>query len=496
MTLLGPIFGTDPDAIAFVGGSERISYGRLCEDVDTLAWWLHDRGIGAGSGLGIQFKGGLSYWVWVAHLAAIRIGARHATIDSLKSLRPAMGADGNQLDAYLFAGAALRNLPPSLRPLSIEPRGFGPLAEQLGVKPRAWTKPETECHAARIALTSGTTGRPHALLWTYDIMADRIAQAGSDIVNGAQERLCPLIGTGTTAGFRYPIAAWRAGAAVLSWSNGNDGRAVSHATVQRSTLLVISPANLRTIISSSKSSYQGHGGRTLIVLGARVPTSLRDAALRTMGARVNVHYGSTETGRVAGGDAALTDRHPGAVGFASGGATIEIVDADGVALPAGEAGIVRIRTPSMCGDYLPDGNSDRQSSIFKDGWFYPGDHGILFEDGLLAIEGRATETVNIGGIKISLPDIESRLLELPGIADACAIRVAHRKDDLLVIVLVSAQDHESKPLHEAIGKMVPKNTPFRIVKTRAIARNAAGKVQRDVLAQKLLTLIEKRETDG
>ena len=496
MTLLGPIFGTDPDAIAFVGGSERISYGRLCEDVDTLAWWLHDQGIGVGSGLGIQFKGGLSYWVWIAHLAAIRIGARHATIDSVKSLRPAMGADGKQLDACLFTGSAMRNLPPSLRPLAIAVRGFGPLAEQLGVSPRAWAEPGTERHATRIALTSGTTGRPHALLWTYEIMADRIAQAAADIVNGAQEQLCPVIGTGTTAGFRYPIAAWRTGATVLSWSDGRDGRSISHAMVQQSTLLVASPANLRTIINTGKPPYSGRDRRNLIVLGARVPAGLRDSALRLVGRRVNVHYGSTETGRVAGGDAALTDRHPGAVGFASGGATIGIVDEDDSELPAGQTGIVRIRTPSMCDGYLPDGSGDRQSSIFRDGWFYPGDHGILFEDGLLAIEGRATETVNIGGIKISLPDVESGLVEIPGVADACAIRVAHRAGDLLAFVLVPAADHDRETLRGAIMKLVPKNTPFRIVKTRAIARNAAGKVQRDVLAQRLLSLIEKRETVG
>ena len=55
-----------------------------------------------------------------------------------------------------------------------------------------------------------------------------------------------------------------------------------------------------------------------------------------------------------------------------------------------------------------------ESSHFADGYFYPGDIGRLFDDGLLAIEGRIGDTFNVGGWKVNAADLEAKLAFLPG----------------------------------------------------------------------------------
>lgn len=73
--------------------------------------------------------------------------------------------------------------------------------------------------------------------------------------------------------------------------------------------------------------WQDRAGRTIIVLGDRLPVTVRDTALATACGTLLVGYGSTETGSIASGDSALIDRHPGAFGFVRDGATVEIGDA-------------------------------------------------------------------------------------------------------------------------------------------------------------------------
>ena len=64
---------------------------------------------------------------------------------------------------------------------------------------------------------------------------------------------------------------------------------------------------------------------------------------------------------------------------------------------------------------------------FRDGWFYPGDVGRLYEDGLLAIDGRTGDTLNVGGWKVGAVDLEARVAELPHVRDVCAVAMGLKK---------------------------------------------------------------------
>ena len=89
--------------------------------------------------------------------------------------------------------------------------------------------------------------------------------------------------------------------------------------------------------------WPGRAGRTIVVLGGRLPVAVRDAALATACAPLLISYGSTETGSIALGDQQLIDRHPGAVGFVRDGVSVEIVDAARKPVAAGEPGLVRVK---------------------------------------------------------------------------------------------------------------------------------------------------------
>ena len=215
MTLLSQIFAHDPDGIAFSAGGDlegvgggSITYRQFAEDVDVMAFWLHDQGISAGTRLGIQLNDS-SYWTWVAHLAAIRLGACHMTGGTEMSQSKELG-----LEAFLIGKSRPSKVAEPVRTLLADRFSLEPLARQLGVEPRAWPDRSTELQASRLALTSGTTGVPRALLWNYDMICARVAQVASSAGLTQSTRLYPALGVMTTAGFRYPLATWQAGETV------------------------------------------------------------------------------------------------------------------------------------------------------------------------------------------------------------------------------------------------------------------------------------------
>ena len=76
MAILEPIYSHVRDRIAVRAGQSLITYGRLTDDVDSMAYWLLGQGLTPGDRVTLH-PGNLantSYWDWIMHLGAIRAG--------------------------------------------------------------------------------------------------------------------------------------------------------------------------------------------------------------------------------------------------------------------------------------------------------------------------------------------------------------------------------------------------------------------------------------
>jgi acyl-coenzyme A synthetase/AMP-(fatty) acid ligase len=500
-SILAPIFARNPDSVAIRAANVEISYGQFCQDIDTMALWLNQHGVEPGSRLGIRFRGDKSYWTWVVHLAAIRVGTTHVTINSPETLRAAIRLESGGITTYLIDAPEAPGAPPGLNVLPFQPTGVAPLHELLDVEPIAWPEPETEATAARLVFTSGTTGRPQLVLWNPAVFVERIEQVERAMKFSESTRLFSTVGLMAGFGFRFQIPVWRAGGTLLVEGNrGEVDKPSADLLREDSNLLVMSPATLRNQLSSHPERWRGKRGRTLVVGGGRTPVALRDEALKTAAAKIEIQYGATETGWMARGDAKILDRDPGAVGFLTDGVTVEIVDAEERPLPAGEIGTIRVRTGSMAEGYekvrprrnepLRPAAAGPRSSAFRDGWFYPGDLGSLTDDGLLILAGRASDAINIGGVKLSIADIEGTLAQNPALPDICLVPLRLDRGDVLAVVAAVGAGEGPKELEEAIRGALPRGCPFRLVRARHIPRNETGKVRRHALAQRLTQMLE------
>ena len=103
------------------------------------------------------------------------------------------------------------------------------------------------------------------------------------------------------------------------------------------------------------------------------------------GVRILRGYGSTELFRPISYLAADADDHPDAIGRPVPGVEVRMVDDDGRALPAGEAGELLIRTPAAMDGYLDAPEETRD--VLVDGWFRTGDLARVSADGWVTIDG-------------------------------------------------------------------------------------------------------------
>ena len=142
-------------------------------------------------------------------------------------------------------------------------------------------------------------------------------------------------------------------------------------------------------------------------------------------ARMATGYGMTETtgaGTHHDGQAAID--HPDAVGAPVPGYAICVRDPEGGLLPEGQTGEIHLRGASNFIGYWDDPDATNRA-LDHDRWYRTGELGHM-EGGLLYLDGRGSDLIIRGGENIYPIEIENRLIEHPGIAEAAVIGVADR----------------------------------------------------------------------
>ncbi|MQA04189.1 MAG: AMP-binding protein [Streptosporangiales bacterium] len=122
------------------------------------------------------------------------------------------------------------------------------------------------------------------------------------------------------------------------------------------------------------------------------------------------------------------------------GVAVQIVDDDGVEVPVGAVGEIRIKPAepgmTMLGYYnMPEATAETH----KDGWFHTGDRGWLDGDGYLYFSDRKKEAIRRRGENISAYEVETIICQHPAVHEAAAVPVASElgEDDVMVYLVAA-----------------------------------------------------------
>ena len=218
------------------------------------------------------------------------------------------------------------------------------------------------------------------------------------------------------------------------------------------------------------------------------PGTEREFIRRVPSVSIRQGYGLTESAALVSSSPVGRAR-PGSVGLPVPGCEVEIRDADGRALPAGEAGEICVRSPGLMLGYWNAPATTAQA--IRDGWLHTGDVGRLDEDGYLYIIDRIKDLIIRGGFNVYPRDVEDALVEHPEVSMAGVVGVAsasHGEEVFAFVSLRSGSDLTPEQLVEwARNRIGGYKYPRRINVVDVIPLTAVGKVDRKALRARLVS---------
>jgi len=141
-----------------------------------------------------------------------------------------------------------------------------------------------------------------------------------------------------------------------------------------------------------------------------------------------------------------------------------------------------VQSPFMARSYLTDDAGSRRA--FRDGWFYPGDLGVMSAAGSLRITGRIDDRIEIGGVKVNAVIMDQTIEAVPGIREGICFTRPGAHDVPIMAALIVPDDPASaadvaKRVRDAIAENVSNIlVPQIVYVTDTIPRTDRGKPKR------------------
>lgn len=328
---------------------------------------------------------------------------------------------------------------------------------------------------ADILFTTGTTGKSKGVMISHNA----IVSTAMNLIEGQSfsRDLCfiisgPLNHIGSLSKV-FPTIIQGGSLYILSGLKGFDlfFKALEYPSKRMATFMV--PSGLRMLTRfGSKQLMQFSNKIEFIETGAApmAQTDMEELHKLLPTTRLYNTYASTETGVVSTYDYSNNPCIAGCLGKPLSNSKI-IITADGKVACAGS---------TLMSGYV--GDEELTLSVMKDGIIYTADKGYLDENGLLHLQGRDGDVINVGGYKVSPVEVENIVLSMNEIDDCICIPYHHPIIGTVVKLLyVCAKDCTIANSEIATfigGKLEKYKVPQFYEQVQSIKRTYNGKLNR------------------
>ena len=467
-------------------GATAVGYGELAARAQAAAAALAGRPGVRGGAVAFLIEPGADFVVTL--LAIWRAGGLAVPLSPLHAAPELAHVIGDAAPVAVLASRALApRLAAAAPAVSVAVAGELPPPATGGAAPA----PPRGDDDALMLYTSGTTGRPKGVRLSHDALAATVSSLEQAWRWQRDDRLLHVLPLHHTHGLVVALlgALW-AGAEVrfLPFAAADVWDALAGASVFMAVPTIY--AKLMQAFDAAPPDERarwaaGARGLRLATSGsAGLPATLHAAFARATGQSLLERYGMTEIG-MALSNPYDGPRVPGAVGRELPGVAVDITDESGRALPAGEPGELRVRTPQMFSAYNGD-PAATAASFDADGRFRTGDTGVRDAGGVVRLLGRTSiDIIKSGGYKLSALEIEAVLAEHPAVAEVAVLGVADATFGELVTAWVVPRGPAAPSLAElqafARERLAPYKLPRALHIIAELPRNAMGKVRKQRL---------------
>ena len=496
----------DPGRTALVFNGDRLTYGKLNEQVSRCAQALLAAGLKPGDRVVTICANSLEYVIIMfgihrAGLIWVPINI-HLALDDIHYIVEHSEASFVVIDAEFMARPDLRDL------VSARPgrgfvvsgnsfrSGFVSFAESLAAQPAA--EPDVtilDRDVAQIMYTSGTTGRPKGVMQSHlSVVITAMSNAielgltRTDVANG----VLPLFHCGQHTFLCSYLAA---GATTVLDIGFDPKRMLDAIARERVTFIFALPLMYQMMLEHpDRGLYDTSSLRLCLYAMAPMPESLLRRLIETFCPQFMLGSGQTEMypltvyfrpeeqlrriGPYWGAPSILDDT--------------AVMDDDGRLLGEGEIGEVVHRGPNVMEGYYKNPEATAEARAFD--WHHTGDLG-MWEKGLLVFKDRKKDMIKTGGENVPSVKVESVLLRHPAVANAGTVGLPHEYWSEAVTAFVVLKPEQAASEAELLAyckqHLAGFETPKAIRIVDALPMTATGKIQKHVLRYEYRDLYTK-----
>ncbi len=244
--------------------------------------------------------------------------------------------------------------------------------------------------------------------------------------------------------------------------------------------LLALPGQVKEKYDLSSLVHVSHGA-------APCPPEVKQQLIDWWGNVIYEYYAMTETGIITCCDSEQWLAHPGSVGCAAPGVSLEIRDKEGNPCKAGEAGTICARHETT--GHVNYRKADRgNKELVQKGYLVTGDIGYIDEDGFLYISDRESDMVISGGVNIYPVEVEKELINFRGVRDCSVLGVPDPEfGEKLVAFIETDDDLQDDEIRTFLEKRIAAFKIPRIIrKVSSLPREDSGKIKKRKLREEFI----------
>jgi acetyl-CoA synthetase len=519
------------------GDTKTYTYQQLNYEVCQFASVLRTKGVGKGDRVTIYM--GRIPELMIAMLACAKIGAMHSVVYGGFSTEALLGRIQDSESKVLITcdGAWLRGKIIKLKDIAngavdradiietvicVKRTGhdvemvagrdhwYHDLMNSADANPNAPTEVMDAEDPLFILYTSGTTGKPKAILhthggymvgtattlkWVFDLKPEDIWWCAADpgwITGHSYIVYSPLINGATS--FMYEGAP----------TFPDPDRWWQLVAKYGITILYTAPTAIRGLMRFGESWPEKHDLSSLRLLGS-VGEPINPEAwkwyYRVIGGErcpIMDTWWQTETGNFMITPLPSVPLKPGSGTRGFPGVQVDVVDEDGNPVAVNEEGFLVIKRPWPAMLRTLFGDPERYvaqywSRYAEQGWYLPGDSAKKDEDGYIWVIGRIDDVIKVSGYRLGTAEIESALVSHPAVAEAAVIGVPDELRGNIIKAYCILRDgfypttELENELRDHVGtEMGPIAKPSVVELVDSLPKTRSGKIMRRVLRAQTL----------
>ncbi len=461
------------DEIAVVHGYDNLSWGALDRASTEMAWSLKARGVGQDDFVTLALPNGCAFFI--ATFAIWKVGATPHVVswklpqaefdEILELLRPKLVITGDPSQSTAH---------PSVTPTELQSSHHQDLPPLMA---KSW----------KAMSSGGSTGRPKIIVdhlpteFDPDLAVLKLPKQGVVLNPGPLYHNAPFVAA------HYALCRGNRVVCMERFDPESTLRLIDAHKVNWISMVPTMMGRIWRLPPDLRDSFDLSSLETVWHMAAPMPVWLKKAWIDWLGAGKiwELYAGTERTGRttISGADWL---NHPGSVGRPDPDCFVEIRDEAGATLPSGAVGEIYFgrRDPAQPYHYI-----GAESRVLAGDLESLGDYGWLDDDGFLYLADRRTDLIISGGANIYPAEVESALMEHPGVDVAVVIglpnddlgaqvhAIVRRRDDFL------EADGEEELAAFVRQKLALYKTPRSYEFTNEDLRDDAGKVRRSKLRE-------------